>query len=454
MKRLRAILCALLAGALLAGCGVQPRTDDKQRGGAAVDLTKYAVKEAAFPAYPREPRYEDYMDDGEEGWDAYEAAYTEYTEALRKLGKLDAEIDSGAVRGLADRTVGKIFTDGENRVYSPISLYAALAMLTEVTDGGTKRQVMDLLAADDTETLRRQIRDLWIGVYTDDDQSVCRLANGAFLRENAEVKQEAVDTLADWHFASTYRVPMGTEEADKAIAGWLNQNTGGLLSEETGNIRTDGNDLLRLYNTIYYKSGWQDAFKSSRTKQDTFTAADGSAQRVDFMHRTESGGYRKGDGYTAAPRYLRYGRMVFVLPDEGVTPESLLQRQGFLAELTGDYNAAELVWSVPKFDVKSSMGLNEALQALGVTDAFDGTKADFTPLTDNGAWLSSAMQAARVKIDEEGVEAAAYTELVCEDSAMMEVPPTVEMDLDRPFLFVIFDYNDIPLFVGTVNTLE
>ena len=455
MKRLRAILCALLAGALLAGCGVQPRTDDKQGGGAAVDLTKYAVKEAAFPAYPREPRYEDYFNDNGEGdWDAYEAAYTEYTEALRKLGKLDAEIDSGAVRGLADRTVGKIFTDGENRVYSPVSLYAALAMLTEMTAGETRQQVMDLLGEADGASLRQQIKELWLGTYMDDGRSMCRLANGAFLRENAEVKQEAVDTLADWHFASTYRVPMGTEEADKAIAGWLNQNTGGLLSEETGNIRTDGNDLLRLYNTIYYKSGWQDAFKSSRTKQDTFTAADGSAQRVDFMHRTESGGYRKGDGYTAAPRYLRYGRMVFVLPDEGVTPESLLQRQGFLAELTGDYNAAELVWSVPKFDVKSSTELNEVLQALGVTDAFDMTEADFTPLTDNGVWLSSAMQAARVKIDEEGVEAAAYTELVCADSAMMEVPPTVEMDLDRPFLFVIFDYSNVPLFVGTVNTLE
>ena len=108
---------------------------------------------------------------------------------------------------------------------------------------------------------------------------------------------------------------------------------------------------------------------------------------------------------------------------------------------------------MPKFDVKSSTELNEVLQALGVTEAFDMTKADFTPLTANGAFLSSSMQAARVKIDEEGVEAAAYTELVCADSAMMEVPPTVEMDLDRPFLFVIFDYNDIPLFVGTVNTL-
>ena len=454
MKRLKAVMCAVLAGAMLAGCGKVEEGGRSERPEPAVDLAQYVVKETAYPAYPAEPQYEDYAGlTGEVNWDAYDAAYTEYREALQKLGKLDAEPDGGAVLAFADRTLGGIFADSENRVYSPISLYAALAMLTEMTDGDTKQQVMDLLGATDSETLRQTVRDLWMSVYLDDGRSVCRLANGAFLRENADVKQEAVDALADWYYASSYRVPMGTAEADEAIAGWLNQNTGGLLSEETGNIRTDGNDLLRLYNTIYYKSGWQDAFKSSQTKQDTFTAADGTAQKVDFMHRTESGSYQKGEGYTAAPRYLRYGRMVFVLPDEGVTPESLLQRQGFLAELTGDYNAAELVWSVPKFDVKSSTGLNEVLQGLGVTEAFDMTKADFAPLTDNGAFLSSAMQAARVKIDEEGVEAAAYTELVCADSAMMEVPPTVEMELDRPFLFVIFDNNNVPLFVGTVNTM-
>lgn len=455
MERVRAICCAVLAGLMLAGCAVQPQTDNKRGGGAAVDLTKYVVKEAAYPAYPQEPRFEDYFDENGEGdWDTYMAAEDEYLAALQKLGKGRLDQESAApVLAFANRTLGRIFADSENRVYSPISLYAALSMLTEMTDGETKRQVMALLGAADSETLRQTVRDLWMSVYLDDGRSVCRLANGAFLRENADVKQEAVDALVDWYYASTYRVPMGTEEADKAIAGWLNQNTGGLLSEETGNIRTDGNDLLRLYNTIYYKSGWQDAFKSSQTKQDTFTAADGAAQTVDFMHRTESGGYRKGEGYTAASRSLNYGRMVFVLPDESVTPESLLQRQGLLTELTGDYNAAELVWSVPKFDVKSSTELNGVLQALGVTDAFDMAEADFTPLTDNGAFLSSAMQAARVKIDEEGVEAAAYTEIVCADSAMMEVPPTVEMDLDRPFLFVIFDNSNVPLFVGTVNTM-
>ena len=455
MKRWKATACAVLAGVMLAGCGTEKVGCQTERPAAAVDLTQYAVKEAAYPAYPAEPRFEDYFDENGEGdCDAYDAAYTEHREALQKLGKGRLDQESAApVLAFADRTLGRIFADSENRVYSPISLYVALSMLTEMTAGETKQQVMELLGAADSEMLRQQNKDLWIGVYTDDGRSVCRLANGAFLRENADVKREAVDALADWYYASSYRVPMGTAAADEAIAGWLNQNTGGLLSQETREIQTEVDNLLRLYNTIYYKSSWRNAFESSRTREDVFTAANGAKQKTEFMHRTESGSYRKGEGYTAAPRSLNYGRMVFVLPDEGVTPESLLQRQGFLTELTGDYNAAELVWSVPKFDVKSSTGLNEALRSLGVTDAFDGTKADFTPLTDNGAVVDSVMQAARVKIDEDGVEAAAYTEIVANDSAMMEIPPTVEMELDRPFLFAIFDYNNVPLFVGTVNTV-
>ena len=84
MKRLKAAMCAVLAGLMLAGCAVQPQTDNKRGGGAAVDLTKYVVREAAYPAYPKEPRFEDYFDENGEGdWDAYDAAYTEYREALQ-----------------------------------------------------------------------------------------------------------------------------------------------------------------------------------------------------------------------------------------------------------------------------------------------------------------------------------------------------------------------------------
>ena len=151
------------------------------------------------------------------------------------------------------------------------------------------------------------------------------------------------------------------------------------------------------------------------------------------------------------------GFMGFQTNNEVATGLGFGARKGnpVVQALLRDYDALDFLKADGSADLTPCPERNtRVLQALGVTDAFDMAEADFTPLTDNGAWLSSAMQAARVKIDEEGVEAAAYTELACADSAMMEVPPTVEMDLDRPFLFVIFDYNDIPLFVGTVNALN
>ena len=239
MKRMRAILCGILAALMLAGCGgVERVACQSERPSPDMNLTQYTVVEAAYPVFPKEPVYGDYIDDNGEGdWDAYFAAQEAYREELRQMGKGE-NVDDGAVLDFAGRTAAEIFAGQENTVYSPISLYVALGMLTELTDGETKRQVMALLDAADTETLRQQINRLWMSVYQDGD-AVCRLANAAFLRENADVKQTAADTLAEWYFASSYRVPMGTEEADAAIASWLNQQTGGLLSEETGNIRTE-----------------------------------------------------------------------------------------------------------------------------------------------------------------------------------------------------------------------
>ena len=59
---------------------------------------------------------------------------------------------------------------------------------------------------------------------------------------------------------------------------------------------------------------------------------------------------------------------------------------------------------------------------------------------------------ARVKVDEEGVEAAAVTILMMDEAAAMppEDPEICVMDLDRPFLFVVRS-QDLPLFVGVVN---
>ena len=162
--------------------------------------------------------------------------------------------------------------------------------------------------------------------------------------------------------------------------------------------------------------------------------------------------------------------MWFLLPDEGVSLESLWALVQDLPTLAVDTSEGcyelrdyaslarqgygEIHWSVPKFDVDSDLDLIPALEALGVTDAFTDA-ADFSPLTGLDALVSAVKHAARVKVDEEGCEAAAFTAVMAETtSALVEPLPVVEMDLDRPFGFLITGAEGLPLFVGVVNTLE
>ena len=413
MKKVRRILCGALAALLLAGCG----------SGAAGE---YAIVETSYPA---------------------------------RTQKTEERVDTEELVCFSSETAEVILPAGENAVYAPVSLYLSLGMLTELTEGRTKEQVTELLGVSDSETLRQWTQSLWRQLYCDEKDSALWLGTAAFLNEAMTFHKEPLEVLAEDYYASSYGLPMGTSGADKAIAAWLDRQTNDLLTDDTGAIKTKEIDLLRLYNTIYYKAAWRAEFSGGATEKDIFTAADGTEQRTDFMHISLAGSpVARGEGYRRASLYLKDGgEMTFYLPDEGVTVEELLQRENFLQEaedLLVDALEVRVNWSVPKFDLHASLELNDALRALGVTDAFDKAAADFTPLTDTGAVVSSVMQAARVRIDEEGMEAAAYTEIIVEPTAA-EPPPCSEeeMNLNRPFLFAIWK-DGAPLFIGAVQTME
>ena len=175
------------------------------------------------------------------------------------------------------------------------------------------------------------------------------------------------------------------------------------------------------------------------------------------MHRTENAYFLSREGYQAASLHSSAGEVVFVLPDEGVSPRELLADPEFLGSLDvhgGDGIYGEVQWSVPKFDVGSDLDLKSTLAGLGITSVLDAEAADFSPLTGTDpVWLDQAKQIARVQVDEQGIVAAAVTLLAAEGmGGPPEDPQICVMDLDRPFLFVIRS-GDVNLFVGVVDSL-
>ncbi len=419
-------------------------------------LKAYAMAEAVYPQMNKMPSEDDYIEN--DNWDAYDIAYDKW-EADKEIQRnyYDASID---LTSFYEKSMQEFLSDdgNENKVYSPLNLYMALAMLAETTDGESRAQILDLLGTKDIEQLRKDVVSLWNSNYSDDGSFTCVLANSLWLNESVDIKKDTIKRLANNYYASSYSGNPAEEAYTQALREWLNEQTGGLLKDMIDNISMDEKTVLALASTVYFKAGWRDEFWEYSTGPDAFYASTGEIT-CDFMHHSDTNNYYWGENFTAVKKSFETYRggscMTFILPDEGISPEALLSKKEvteFLFQNKDWENKKHLVvnLSVPKFDIESQIELAEGLQNLGVTDVFNPVTADFTPVTKENITLTTATHGARVMIDEEGCTAAAFTFMAEGGSSM---PPEEEVDfvLNRPFLFVITSETGAPLFIGIVN---
>lgn len=412
-----------------------------------------AAERLTAPEYPQSVPAPDWDDE----WD--QDAYNAWRESRRRQWNQRPE-DDAALHSFYTETARQYLSGAgeENVLYSPLNLYLSLSMLAELTAGETRTQILDALNHQSLEDLREFAGALWNVNYCDDGQVTSLLASSLWLREDTQYRQETIQALADYYYASSYRGVMGSEELNRAFRGWMNENTGNLLSDQIDGLELDANTVLALVSTIYFKAAWTDEFSPEATAEDIFHAPGGDVT-APFLNQKTERNYYWGEDFSAVSLPLAdSGQMWFLLPDEDSTVDALLE--GNALELVIDPSAWEnqeyltVDLSIPKFDVSSQISLDEGLRAMGITDAFDWQKADFSPVCENsdGMFLSSAIHGARVAIDEEGCIAAAYTVLKMDVTGAGPEYDTVEFTADRPFLFAITGWDGQILFLGVVNT--
>ena len=422
-------------------------------------LSDYALVETIYPERAPYPNEMEYLDQKTGDFDdkSFRKVYDAWREDQRIRREGTDYTDD--LTGFLTQSIPQFLSGaaGENRVYSPLNVYMALSMLAELTDGSSHDQLLELLGSDNIHTLRQQAAAVWNANYCDDGATTTVLASSLWLNEKMNFVQPTLDTLADTYYASAYQGVMGSKEFNQALQSWLNEQTGGLLEEQAAQIELDPETILALATTIYFRAKWSSEFSEERTEEKTFHAADGD-MTCRFMHQSGTDTYYWGDQFSAISKRFEGGEaMWFLLPDEGVTPENLLedvQVMDFLLNRSEWENSRYLIVNkaIPRFDITSQMDLREGLMALGITDVFDPEHSDFTPMTtdtDNIA-LSQVKHDARVTIDEDGCTAAAYTVMAMAGAA---APPKEEVDfvLDRPFLFAVTGIDGLTLFVGVVN---
>ncbi len=447
-----------------------PGTEDYTGPGKAT-----ALAAAEYPEMVPCPVDTDYVVAGVLDTERYYDARQEWAESVRALssgreytGLLDGYLSATAAQFLAGG-------EGENRVYSPLNIYLALSMLAETTGGESRDQLLALLGADTIEDVRALARDLWRDNYRDDGQTASILANSMWLNDtfDGHYVQETLDRLADDYYASAFSGEAGSPEYDQALRDWIDGQTHGLLKDYSKDLTLHPATVIALVSTLYYQAKWADPFDPDRTAPGDFHAPEGDVT-ADLMHKSMEGQYYWAERFGAVClSFEDYGYHMWVLlPDEGTTPEELIASGEAVEFLSTDWDSAgewdpetfvttypwggsgyyDIILTLPKFDISTGIDLIDGLKALGVTDVFDMDIADFTPLTDVPlVYVSKAEHAARVIVEEEKVEAAAYTIIDAPAGAAAPPDDTVEFTVDRPFVFAITGPAGLPLFVGVVN---
>jgi len=350
-----------------------------------------------------------------------------------------------------------------NLIYSPYSISLALAMTYAGARGETESQMASALHFDLPQAQLHpafNALDLALAQHgqaqSKDQPLKLNIANAVWAERTYPFLQNYLDLIA-LNYGAGIRLAdfiNQYEPARNEINNWVSDQTNKKINNLLAPGTLNPDTRMVLVNAIYFKADWENQFDPNNTSDSLFHLLNGSTSHVKMMndeHLTIP--YTKGDGYQAIE--LAYvgdtAAMDVIVPDEGNFKqfESALNAQK-LNEILGNMQPASVALGLPKFTFTQDFSVSSTLKTLGMSDAFDPNKADFSGMTGNhDLFISDVIHKAFVAVDEKGTEAAAATAVMMQATSIMMTD--VNLTIDRPFIFIIRDTTSGQiLFVGRV----
>ncbi|MBO4906409.1 MAG: serpin family protein [Bacteroidaceae bacterium] len=335
----------------------------------------------------------------------------------------------------------------KSQILSPLSITYALGMLNNGATGDTQKQITNVLGFGDTGADSINLfcyKMLNIAAKLDPLTKVL-IANTIYVNQPYELQAEFVAKARDFYNAEPETRDFNDGKTMDVINQWASDHTERMIEKVLDENSFNPRAVSYLLNAIYFKGSWANSFDKALTMQMPFAqAGDTKSQTtVDMMNKNDEFGYTENDSYQALR--LPYGNgsyaMTVLLPKtEGNALPKVPTAQEWW-QLTQNMMPHTVYVSMPRFKTDTDINLVPIMTKLGVLDAFDTAKADFRNFCNTDVYIDLMKQVARIKVDEEGTEAAAVTVIGVKDNAVAPDPEYVVFRADHPFLYVISEQS-------------
>ncbi|KAM8791991.1 serpin B6-like isoform 2-T3 [Rhynchonycteris naso] len=355
--------------------------------------------------------------------------------------------------------------NSKNVFFSPMSISSALAMVFMGAKGNTAAQMVQALSLNKSggggEDVHQGFQLLLTEVNRTSTQYLLRTANRLFGEKTYDFNSSFKDSCRKFYQAEMEELDFlkATEEARKHINTWVTDKTEGKITELLYPNSINPLTCLVLVNAIYFKGNWDNQFKKELTKERPFKVSKNEKKPVQMMFKKSTFNMTYiGEIFTrilVLPYVGKELNMIIMLPDENVdleTVEKALTYEKFKEWTRPDMmDEEEVEVSLPRFKLEEDYDMEDVLRALGMTDAFEQDRADFSGMSSRGdLFLSKVLHKAFVEVNEEGTEAAASTAAIMMLRCARITP---RFCADHPFLFLIqHSKTKAILFCGRVSS--
>lgn len=344
-----------------------------------------------------------------------------------------------------------------NVFVSPLSVAMALGMTYNGAASTTRDAMAEALelqgmSIGQVNQAYRGLIDLLRGL---DSRVEFRLANSIWHRPEFSPLQSFQDVTRQFFDAEVRAIDLSGATAAPTINEWVNQNTNGRIKSIVPDAVPE-HIVMFLVNAIYFKGSWTYQFDKKRTRDGPFLLAGGGEIMWPMMSREEEHSVRWFNDADVTVVDLPYSRRAYAMTV--VLPREVSGARDLAAELTQTQwdrwierlDSSRVFVSLPRFTLEYAVRLNDVLKALGMAEAFDPCRADFSDMFEirsgENFYLDDVRHKTFVDVNEEGTEAAAATSV---GVGVTSAPPRIEVN--RPFIFAIRErLSGTILFLGKI----
>lgn len=347
--------------------------------------------------------------------------------------------------------------DKKSSLISPLSVIVALGMTSNGAMGET-REEFEKLFGFSVDEANAYLYTLAHSLYNGDGAKV-ELANSIWFGKDGRiaVHDDFLQVNKNYYDAQAYEEDFFSQKTVDKINKWVSKHTDKMIDQIIDSI--DPDTVMLLINALVFDALWSKPYENFQCQKGTFNAYDKSKNDATFM-RSEETLIRTKNAVGFRKYYKNGYEFVAMLPDSDVFDyvNSLSGKElgKILSGKQNDYSRVANAY-LPKFEYDYDVSLYKALESMGLKKAFSSSEADLSGIGSSplgNLYIGDVLHKTHIEMTQAGTRAAAVTavEILAESA---EPKKTVDVKLDRPFVYYIVDCNtSLPMFMGVVTEIK